>query len=103
MTLLVNGEPLGSEGINNVKNPINALTAVGALMTLIAYALSNARRFYSSMGNPLAVKGLSSYPADKSPSSREGLPQHTVTRLPKIVSWAATTCALLRVSIMSTV
>ena len=27
-------------------------------MTLIDFALSNARRFYSSMGNPLAVKGL---------------------------------------------
>jgi len=36
----------------------NALTAVGALMTLIDFTLSNARRFYSSMGNPLAVKGL---------------------------------------------
>ena len=37
--------------------PINALTAVGALMTLIDFTLSNARRFYSSMGNRLAVKG----------------------------------------------
>ena len=37
---------------------LNALTAVGALMTLIDFTLSNARRFYSSMGNPLAVKGL---------------------------------------------
>ena len=37
---------------------VNALTAVGALMTLIDLTLSNARRFYSSMGNPLAVKGL---------------------------------------------
>ena len=27
-------------------------------MTLIDFTLSNARRFYSSMGNPLAVKGL---------------------------------------------
>ena len=35
-----------------------ALTAVGALMTLIDFTLSNAREFYSSMGNPLAVKGL---------------------------------------------
>ena len=34
----------------------HALTAVGALMTL--FTLSNARRFYLSMGNPLAVKGL---------------------------------------------
>jgi len=37
---------------------VSALTAVGALMTLIDFTLSNARRFYSSMGNPLAVKGL---------------------------------------------
>ena len=36
----------------------NALTAVGALMTLTDFNLSNGRRFYSSMGNPLAVKGL---------------------------------------------
>ena len=27
-------------------------------MTLIAFTLSNARRFYSSMGNPLETKGL---------------------------------------------
>ena len=37
---------------------IDALTAVGALMTLTDFTLSNARRFYSLMGNPLAVKGL---------------------------------------------
>ena len=37
---------------------INALTAVGALRALIDFTLSNARRFYSSMGNPLADKGL---------------------------------------------
>ena len=36
----------------------NTLSAVGALMTLIDFTLSNARRFYSSMRNPLAVKGL---------------------------------------------
>ena len=36
----------------------NALTAVGALVILIDFTLSTARRFYSSMGNPLAVKGL---------------------------------------------
>ena len=37
---------------------LNALTAVGALMTLIDFTLSNARRFYSSIGNPLGGKGL---------------------------------------------
>ena len=36
----------------------NALTAVGALMTLIDFTLSNTRGFYSSMGNPLAIKVL---------------------------------------------
>ena len=36
----------------------NPLTAEGALRALIEFALSNARRFYSSMGNPLAGKGL---------------------------------------------
>jgi len=39
----------------------NSLTAVGALMTLIDFTLSNARRFYSSMGNPLAVKRLTKH------------------------------------------
>ena len=32
----------------------NALTAIGALMTLIDFTPSNARRIYSSMGNPSA-------------------------------------------------
>ena len=41
---------------NNVN--INALTAVGALIALIDFTLCNARRFYLSMGNPLAGKGL---------------------------------------------
>ena len=36
----------------------NALTVVGALMTLIDFTQSDARRFYSSMGNRLALKGL---------------------------------------------
>ena len=36
----------------------NALTAVGALMTLLDFTLPDARRFYSSMGSPSAVKGI---------------------------------------------
>ena len=36
---------------------LNALTNVGALRIVIDFTLSNARRFYSSVGNPLAVKG----------------------------------------------
>ena len=44
MHLLPHGSPM-----------LNALTAIGALMTLIDFTLSNARRFYPSMGNPLAV------------------------------------------------
>ena len=37
---------------------VNPLTAEWALRALIDFALSNARRFYSPMGNPLAGKGL---------------------------------------------
>ena len=40
------------------KVPTNPFRSVGALMTLIDFTLSNARQLYSSMGNPLAVKGL---------------------------------------------
>ena len=47
------GPAFEKEGANN------ALTAVGAFMTLIDFTLSNARRFYSSMGKLLAVKGIS--------------------------------------------
>ena len=37
----------------------NPLTAKWGLRALIDFTLSNARRFYSSMGNPLDGKGLS--------------------------------------------
>ena len=37
---------------------LNPFTAVGAHRALIDFTLSNARRFYSSMGNALAAKGL---------------------------------------------
>ena len=37
---------------------INPLTAEWALRALIDFTLSNAKRFYSSMGNPLDGKGL---------------------------------------------
>ena len=40
------------------KLPINPLTAEWALRTLIDFTLSNARRFYKSMGNLLDGKGL---------------------------------------------
>ena len=36
----------------------NPFTAVGAHRELIDFTLSNARRVYSSMENPLGVKGL---------------------------------------------
>ena len=47
--------------VNSVKNYvlINPLTAECGLRAVIDFALSNARRFYLSMGNPLAGKGLS--------------------------------------------
>ena len=38
------------------QHSINPLTAAGVLRELIDFTLSNARRFYLSMGNPLAVK-----------------------------------------------
>ena len=41
--------------------PVNALTAAGALRILIDFTLSNVRRFYSSVGNPMAVKGLNAF------------------------------------------
>ena len=40
--------------------PLNPLTGERALRALIDFTLSNARRFYSSMGNPLDRKGLRS-------------------------------------------
>ena len=51
-------------GLQDDQLAISALTAVGALRALIDFTLSNARRFYSSMGNPLAVKGLASLSKD---------------------------------------
>ena len=44
---------LGFYVANSEENLTNALTAVGALMTLVDFTLSNARRFYSSMTNRL--------------------------------------------------
>ena len=40
------------------KKTLNPLTAEWALRALIDFTLSNARGFYSSMGNPLDGKGL---------------------------------------------
>jgi len=40
------------------QSPLTALSAVGALRALIDFTLSNTRRFYSSMGSLLSVKGL---------------------------------------------
>ena len=54
------GNPLAVKGLTTSKTMstlINALTAVGTLMTLKDFTLSNTRRFYSSMWDPLAVKG----------------------------------------------
>ena len=58
--LLINGEALGRERVNNAKSylPINPLTAKWVLKALKDFTLSNARRFYSSMGKPLDGKGL---------------------------------------------
>ena len=40
---------------------LNPSVSVSALMTLIDFTLSNARRFYSSMGNPSDTEGLSRF------------------------------------------
>ena len=46
----------------DISQTVNALTAVGALMTPIDFTLSNARQFYSSMGNPSArVKSMNGF------------------------------------------
>ena len=45
--------------IRQVPSP---LTAERALRALIDFTLSKARRFYSSMGNPLDGKGLECFP-----------------------------------------
>ena len=42
-------------GLKLVHNPFSAKDV------LIEFTLSNARRFYSSKGNPLALKGLKNY------------------------------------------
>ena len=39
-------------------NVINPSVSVSALMTLLDFTLSKARRFYSSMGNPSDTEGL---------------------------------------------
>ena len=53
-------EKMWNRLFNNAKNyvPINPLTAEWALRAIIDFTLSNARWFYSSMGNPLDGKGL---------------------------------------------
>ena len=43
---------------SNTLNAFNPLTAEWTLRALIDFTLSNVRRFYSSMGNPLDGKGL---------------------------------------------
>ena len=52
--LLVNGRPLGSERVKKLTS-FNPFTPKS---DLIDFTLSKARRFYSSMGDPLGVKGL---------------------------------------------
>ena len=53
-------------------NTNNAFKAVGALRILLDFTVSNARRFYSSVGNPLAVKGLTT------PKRRKGIMERTL-------------------------
>ena len=55
--------------MRNLNTELNPLRSVGALITLIDFTLSNARRFYSSMGNPSDMKGLKGKAAEE-PLSR---------------------------------
>ena len=43
---------------NRLQTHLNPSVSVSELMTLIDFTLSNARRFYSSMGNPSDTEGL---------------------------------------------
>ena len=52
-------EQIESDFPYNIRVKVNTLTAEGALRALTDFTLSNARRFFSSMVNPLAVKGFS--------------------------------------------
>ena len=58
MTILPNTVARSFSTKDGFRAVINPLTAKWALRALIDFILSNARRFYSSMGNPLAGKGL---------------------------------------------
>ena len=61
MILLVKGRPLGSERVKKTIS-LNPFTPKSDLidftLTPDDFTLSNARRFYSSKGDPLGVKGL---------------------------------------------
>ena len=61
MILLVNGEPLRVERVNNMESQ-KPFSSYECQMALIDFTLSNARRFYLSMGNPLGWKGLNENP-----------------------------------------
>ena len=50
-------------------------------MALMDFTLSNARRFYSSMGNPLGLKGLICSNAPLSLSKRDDLPKKMITNI----------------------
>ena len=57
MILPVKGRPLGSERVKKTFSiSLNPFTPKGDFTD---FALSNARRFYLSKGEPLGVKGLS--------------------------------------------
>ena len=53
--LLVKGRPLESERVKKKTSSLNPFTPKSDLTD---FTLSNARRFYSSKGDPLGVKGL---------------------------------------------
>ena len=80
---------------------LNPSVSVSALMILIDFTLSNARRFYSSMGNPSDTEGLMSKQSIEKLNSRKSIPgnesqQLNIFLLKKNVSPVMTLLSLQR-------
>ena len=64
-------------------------------VTLIDFTLSNARRFYSSMGNPTGVKGLSKLIRNKVFYSGEFNLWRKIVVLVSVAAWAGKTSFII--------
>ena len=80
-------------GINNVKNyvPINPFPSKWVLRALIDFTLSNARRFYTSMGNLLDRKGLRKI-SNKHKQEEVHFYQNFIFRFPDLYSKSRLNC-----------